>query len=139
MGLVVVHDELKARLDALTTDWTGDLQAGLLKGTQEPQRGWTMTQIRPAVFGGYGGTQPITNWKPATLVGDVMRAKAGIIVWNHDGTPGSCFITGWYAIGPDGKLRWAELFPEPWRVMAKAGDQFRLEPRIALRSQYPIS
>lgn len=136
-GLILVTEGMRRLLDLHTAAIDGQRWMGLMRGTTAPTKSWTILNVQPANFSGYGGTQRIVNWKPATLDGELAVAKAQLLVWQHDGGVGSHAVTGYYVIDSNGKLHWAELFPEPWQVMAQDGDRFAVTPTFAQGSRYP--
>lgn len=137
-GLVLVIEGMQRALDAWLAAWNSKLYAGLMQGVAPPHRSWSIANIEPATFPGYGGLQQLLNWKPASLLGELAVSTAGSLVWAHSGGLGSHVISGWYAVDAQGKLHMVEQFPRPWQVMAKLGDRFTLLPTVALGSRYPV-
>lgn len=139
MALRVVYAHMVESLDLLRASWEGNLFAGLLKGTSEPDRNWTVAQLDRAIFSGYGGEQPVNNWQPAAIEDERAVSRALGIVWDHNGGPASCAITGYYIVHRNGNLQWAELFKPPFQPMSRAGNRFTLVPVYSFGSRFPTS
>lgn len=137
-GVILVTRGMIRFLDICTAAVNSLRWMGLMKGTAQPLKSWTIANISVCTFSGYGGLQPLLNWSPATLDGLLAVSDATPLVWQHDGGAGSCLVTGNYVVDGNGQLHWVEYYPEPWEVMAYAGQRHTVVPRFAQGSRYPV-
>lgn len=137
-GSIVVMDQgILANLNALTDAWRGHRRVGLMQNDAEPEPWWTITQIEPAAFSGYGGPHNILLWSAATLSGHVAVSRAQPNVWAHNGGGVSGWVSGYYVIDNSGVLMWAALQPGPAVGLYVAGDTYTVIPEYTLRSRFP--
>jgi hypothetical protein len=135
-GLILVEGGRLATLDALRSTWLLSCLIGLFQGSPDINGTLPLSQIQVATFSGYSGLHALPGWSAAVLLGGIAVSYATPRLWQHDGGPQQCYVSGYYVVDSSGSvLLWAAYLPVPV-PMFELGNAVEVTPAYAVGSRY---